>query len=148
MKQTERQEGGETLQNHVTGKPGFRITEVLVNHRLGSYCTYIHVPLTVRPVIFFGVCKTVLSVVLFRVIKKCVWRGFCSISSNQRATTLCTHGTVCSMHRSTKEHGVSNDIALCNSWFSRSPSVEQTSFHVSTLIVCPWFEWGKEKKVR
>ena len=40
-------------------KPGFRSTEVLVQHRLAFYCTYVHVPLTVRPVIFFGVCKTV-----------------------------------------------------------------------------------------
>jgi hypothetical protein len=50
-------------------KPGFKITEVSVEHRLTVYCTYVHVPRTVRVTIFFGVCKTVLSVVFRRSIK-------------------------------------------------------------------------------
>ena len=79
MQHTARQEGGETLQN--TGKPGFRRTEVLVNHGLGANCTYIHVPRTVRPVIFFGVCKTGLSVVLRRAIKSVFVGVFPSVSS-------------------------------------------------------------------
>lgn len=61
-------------------KPGFRSTEVLVQHRLAAYCTYVHVPRTVRPAIFFGVCKTVRSVVLRRGTKSVFAGAFCSVS--------------------------------------------------------------------
>ncbi len=61
-------------------KPGSRSTEVLVQHRLAVYCTYVHVPHTVRSAIFFEVCKTVRSVVLRRDTKSVFVGAFCSVS--------------------------------------------------------------------
>ena len=61
-------------------KPGFRSTEVLVQHRLTAYSTFVHVPRTVRPAIFFGVCKIVRSVVLRRATKSAFAGAFCSVS--------------------------------------------------------------------
>ena len=78
MRHAARQDVGATLQT--TGKPGFRRVELLVNHRLGPYCTYIHDPRTVKPAIFFDVCKTVLSVVLREAIKGAFAGAFHSVS--------------------------------------------------------------------